>query len=592
MRRMATVLAAVAGFVPLPLPPGASQSDPSSIAEFAASGDAWLARTNASTQLQLSSDEGASWRAISVNGQPDAGIGVAPDGSFWVTSRSFAERDLVQITQDGLVSTLKVDLPSGLVSAPAWDAQQRIWVAVSRPGTGDRAQVSVYRLNGDGSIAQQLDGTLPQNDVLFMRFVGSTGYVGNESGTLRMNGDKLELISGGVSDPPRFLQQDLWPELAGDGALVTWHAVSPDGGRNFVYTDRQQIAVHGNPDLLMRFPFTDQPAPVILRRCNSFVFCDTGVQVPAGVGSLWQTPGGIVAVSAESTAATGFFAPNAALFAIDRSAIPRQAATIGNVTASSRALMARLNFHRQRAGLPPLIVDARLDAAALAHARYLLRHVRRGRLNLSNAHVERPGVAGFTGKDPAARCQAAGTACSNEEVLTGPHPSDELVSLYYHRNVPMSPYTQYGGAAVAGPYTVYEEDGHAQAFVTKPSGYPNGHYDGPLSLQGPELPSPYELCRPIADARTYHGVPITFTSPGREPARPQNLQVQVRVGPDVSVISTRLYVGARAVPGCQNNGTFLPKPALRRHTTYTAKARWRPNPDAPVQTYTWKFRTR
>jgi hypothetical protein len=255
--------------------------------------------------------------------------------------------------------------------------------------------------------------------------------------------------------------------------------------------------------------------------------------------------------------------------------------------------MARLNFHRRRAGLPPLVVDARLNAAALAHARYLVRHVRRGKLDLSNAHVEQPGAAGFTGKDPPARCEAKGTQCSNEEVLSGPRPSDSLASLYYHRNAPMSPYTQYGGAATAGPYTVYELNAHAQAFVTQPVGYPSGHYDGPLTLQGPELPNPYELCRPFAgDGRAYHGVPITFTTPGREPARPQNLGIQIRIGPDVSVVWTKLFLGRRAIPGCQNNGTFMPKPALRPHTTYTAKAKWRPNPDAPFQVYTWKFRTR
>jgi hypothetical protein len=593
MRRAATVLAALAGFVPLPLPPGVNLDDSSSIAEFAASGNTWVVRVSASSQLQMTTDEGVTWRAVPLGSvQPHAGIAVAPDGSFWVPGRGSDGLKLVHVALDGTVSSIDVDLPPGLMSPPAFDAQKRMWVALSRPETGDKSPTLLARLNPDGKVAQQFEGTLGREAFPFVRFVGSTPYAATEAGTLRLRGSKLELIAGGVDDPPRFLKQDLWPELSAGRSLLTWHALSPDGGRHFVYTDRAQVVVHNSTDLLMRFPFTDQPGPVILRRCSAFVFCDTGIQVPAGVGSLWQTPSGIVAVSAESTAPTGFFAPNDALFSIYRPAVPRQAKTIGKPTGSSRAVMARLNFHRRRAGLPPLVVDARLNAAALAHARYLARHVRRGHLNLSNAHVEKRGAAGFTGKDPQARCESKGTACTNEEVLSGPRPSDVLVSLYYHRNAPMSPYTQYGGAARVGPYTVYEVDTHAQAFVTKPFGYPNGHYDGPLSLQGPELPDPYELCRPFAGNGGYRGVPIVFTTPGREPARPQNLQIQIRVGPDVSVHSTKLYIGKRAVPGCQNNGSFMPKPALRPHTTDTAKAKGRPNPDAPFQVYTWKFRTR
>lgn len=60
----------------------------------------------------------------------------------------------------------------------------------------------------------------------------------------------------------------------------------------------------------------------------------------------------------------------------------------------------------------------------------------------------------------------------------------------------------------------------------------------------------------------------------------------------MSVLDVRLFTGGRPVAGCENHGTFMPKPALRPHTTYTAKARWQPTPNAPLQTYTWKFRTR
>jgi hypothetical protein len=178
-------------------------------------------------------------------------------------------------------------------------------------------------------------------------------------------------------------------------------------------------------------------------------------------------------------------------------------------------------------------------------------------------------------------------------VIEGKHPSDSIVSLYYHRLAVMSPYTQFIGAATVGPYTVYVVDTHREAISLEPVGYPNAHYDGPLSLRGRELPDPWELCRPSPlITGSYHGVPITFTPPGREPSRPRNLVPEVRIGPDTTIFSVHLFIGKRSIPGCQNTGTFMPKPALRPHTTYTAKAVWRASPSARKQTYTWKFRTR
>ena len=594
MRRMATVLAALAGFVPLPLPPGASPDDSGAISEFAASGDTWIARTNAQARVQLTTDAGASWRAIDLGTGAGVGIAVGPDGAFWLPSSRIGEgqRALVHVSKEGLVSSQPIAVGNGLLSAPAWDDKGRMWVALVS-GASEPATVSAIRLNADGSVAEQVDGKLPRGDFPFIRFVGATAYVGANSGTLRLAGGKLVLIAGFPSeDDTEFSQAQLWPVDSVGNALVTFHAVSPDGGESFVYTDRQQYGVHGNPDLLMRFPLADQPAAFLLKRCGPFVFCDTGVEVPRGTAALWQTPSGLVAVSAESAGSTPLFGQHL-VFAINRDAVPRQAPDSGKVSRASHALMARINFHRRRAGLPPLIEDARMTAAALAHARYLKRHVRRGKLDIENAHHETSGQAGFTGVDPVARCYAKGTACNGEEVIPGRRPSDAIVSLYYHRTAMMSPYTQYGGAAVAGNYAVYNVDTERQAFVIKPSGYPSGRYDGPLSLQGPEAPDPYALCRPsVFDPQHWHGVPISFVPPGREAEHPHPNVIQIRFGPDVKVLDLKLYIGKRRIPGCLNSGTFLPKPAFRPHTKYTARARWRPSPKAGVKTYTWTFRTR
>src|SRR4051812_40924456 len=132
MRRTATVLVALAGFVPLPLPPGASQTDSSSIAEFAASGDTWVARTRDQGELQFSGDAGTAWRTIKLDVDTGAGIAVGPDGGFWLPGGgSSGSPTLVHVSKTGLVSTQPIAIGRGLFSAPAWDEQGRMWVALS-----------------------------------------------------------------------------------------------------------------------------------------------------------------------------------------------------------------------------------------------------------------------------------------------------------------------------------------------------------------------------------------------------------------------------------------------------------------------------
>src|SRR4051812_31034554 len=196
MRRTATVLAALAGFVPLPLPPGTTPGDESSIAELAASGNTWLARADAAGDLQLTADQGQTWRAITLESQAEVGIGVAPDGSFWVPLRFGTGHELMRVTASGVVSIIPLTVPGGLLSAPAWDAQNRMWVALGRPGADRAAELTAYRLNDDGSVAEEIHGSATRNDFPFVRFVGATGYIGTSGGTLQLRGGKLTQIAG------------------------------------------------------------------------------------------------------------------------------------------------------------------------------------------------------------------------------------------------------------------------------------------------------------------------------------------------------------------------------------------------------------
>src|SRR4051812_593330 len=96
--------ALAADFTPLPLPPGASADDPSSLNGFAASDPAWLAL--ASGAGFISSDEALTWRPLSLGGQPTGLISVAPDGAFWLPLEDGAGRFslLARVAADGTVT--------------------------------------------------------------------------------------------------------------------------------------------------------------------------------------------------------------------------------------------------------------------------------------------------------------------------------------------------------------------------------------------------------------------------------------------------------------------------------------------------------
>src|SRR5207247_9640024 len=142
--------------------------------------------------------------------------------------------------------------------------------------------------------------------------------------------------------------------------------------------------------------------------------------------------------------------------------------------------------------------------------------------------------------------------------------------------------------------TVFDFDAARGAIALRPSGFPSGRYSGPLGMIGQEVPNPLDICQRYFPVTVKHpSVPITFEPPGREPSRPRNLGIEIREGPDVSVVEVRLFQGRKRLHGCGKQiGGFIAGNPLRPHTHYTAKALWKPAPSAPLQTYTWSFRTR
>jgi len=101
---------------------------------------------------------------------------------------------------------------------------------------------------------------------------------------------------------------------------------------------------------------------------------------------------------------------------------------------ASENILAYLNAIRQNSGLIAFKPNAKLDKAATAHAKYLLRHQKIG-------HYERKGKQGFTGKSPSDRVLYADYASKAvmENVSVNAknprHAVDILFSAIYHRFV-------------------------------------------------------------------------------------------------------------------------------------------------------------
>ncbi|MGB1110300.1 MAG: CAP domain-containing protein, partial [Gammaproteobacteria bacterium] len=108
-----------------------------------------------------------------------------------------------------------------------------------------------------------------------------------------------------------------------------------------------------------------------------------------------------------------------------------------------------LNDIRAAAGLAPLSHDARLEAAALGHARYLV-------ANDSASHDQSPGGRKFTGERPAQRAVAAGYASRlvSENLSKGDDrvlgSLQGLMAAIYHRFGFLDPEMTHIGIGVSG----------------------------------------------------------------------------------------------------------------------------------------------
>ncbi len=179
--------------------------------------------------------------------------------------------------------------------------------------------------------------------------------------------------------------------------------------------------------------------------------------------------------------------------------------------------LVRMNHWRELVGLPAVSSDPELDAAAKAHARYLVKHVlegKEGELEGGGAHTEDPSDPWYTPAGlAAAQNSDVSPPCRNCIIVSASEHVDGLVAIPFHRlrildpavtNSGFGSYTEAGLKAAVLYMPVPDNAGTFAAPIEFP---PGGSRVGLAIYQSGEWPDPLSSC-PGYTAPT--GLPITL----------------------------------------------------------------------------------
>jgi hypothetical protein len=268
---------------------------------------------------------------------------------------------------------------------------------------------------------------------------------------------------------------------------------------------------------------------------------------------------------------------------------------------AARAL-ARLNVHRQAAGLPPVTLDDTLSHGCAAHAAYLVRHHDHPSTRDLGAHGEDPKLPGYTKEGE----QAGHSSVIETWTCTqGPEqfdPSDVmavdgLMSTFFHRISLIHPNLRHVGFGWAHGRREKEKD---NVWVTVidirdswrrdgPGGwvllYPaDGQNDVPTTFENFEVPNP----TPPEGTGKKLGYCVTVTF--ADGTNVENAEATL-AGPEGVPLEAWVSTPSRPIiPGRQKNTVCLiAKAPLRPHTTYTATVSG--TVDGKPWRRTWTFTT-
>lgn len=242
------------------------------------------------------------------------------------------------------------------------------------------------------------------------------------------------------------------------------------------------------------------------------------------------------------------------------------------------------NDCRARLGLPPFLVDDRLDAAARAHACYMSG-------NHCQGHGEEPGGGGFTGQSPSARLEAYGFGGSSWEGLTYFifNAKDSIQSLFdapYHRIPFMQPgRIEFGFGMSKGNATADFGGTTTEAVEVSPAA---GEQGVPCSWTSHETPDPLSV-HPEAVQGAQTGYPIVLAEFG---PKGTGLHVDSAVLTDSSGTQVRCYLNTPDNDSnLSNTALMIPAAPLKPGTEYTVSVTGTLATGDRLQK-SWKFRTR
>ncbi len=553
-----------ADFAPVTSPGG-------SVDGFAASQGAWLIGLSVSgqkaTRAQVTRDRGQTWSEVTLPTGPNAvrgefsGVVVGPDRAFYVAVRypyalsAGVFGRLLRIEPANGAVSIVGNLPApdanAALSAPAFDAQGRLWVAWVPGGS---TTLTVARIAG-GTAAEIYQAPAPNtafaNGEIQFRSSGMWVRVGNL--VYRLVGGALVSADRGI---PVFEEGSL---------MITAGAMSLDGGQTSRLVTRVQ-AVEGNPQLLA----SDYR---LLRRYSPAMFSATAQSWPKA-GTLMTravaTDGGVVVFSdqwREPRINTESFR-----MLWHAGAVTDPPFSTGPLTETFTRWLTVANRLREQAGLPPLLGDPAIATAAQNHSRYWTLNTPSASVS---AHSETPGTPGFTGAGPSERCAYAGAPPSCGEIMYSAGFADPIgtwVATVGHAGLIMSPTSlTVGGGQVAGGPAVMD-GGENGGLLVGPTMFPQGSYSGPLWLAS-EYPDESAGCQSSGQG-SGSGRPIFVWVPG-------------------GALSgfTLTPAGGQPLRTCDVGDVYLPDGGLSYTTTYTASVRWQPTPNTAAQQITWQFTT-
>lgn len=252
--------------------------------------------------------------------------------------------------------------------------------------------------------------------------------------------------------------------------------------------------------------------------------------------------------------------------------------------AAQKLAIETANDFRKKMGLEEYSMDDRLNAAGLAHSRYLA-------ANNATGHIEKPGTTGFIGKSHRERLEAFGyVGTAIENVAYGSHTADEairaLVDAPYHRIAFLQPgKLSFGSGLENQRLTMTCETTEVKAVLCYPY---NGQTDVPLAWSQPEKPNPLAI-HGLSGKVVGYPIVLAAFGVGRGKIHVNETSLQT----DAGEIVTHVVNNPENDEHLDNAMFIIPREPLKANTGYVVKVSFSILGDevSAEEEKVWRFRT-